>query len=325
MTLHDVRFSSEVPLVEADPRKRLRDLPVSPVREWQHLRKNGTVLTVETTAHPLTFRGRAASLVIVQDVTDRLRLQDQQLENAQMRVALDKEREQHEFRVRFTSLMSHEFRNPLAAILTSTSLLENYYDRLTVEGRAEHFQRITDRVRHLVNLLDEILMVMRSDHIEQHFEPRQIDLAAFCAEVVRDTQIDLDGGLHTLHFAADAAPVLVMLDDKLFRHALENLLSNAVKYSPRGGAVTVHLSVNEGAARLSVSDHGIGIPRSEHAQLFDVFYRASNAGAIKGTGLGLPMVKQVVERHGGTVQVESEVDLGATFTVTLPLAVDQRV
>jgi signal transduction histidine kinase len=115
--------------------------------------------------------------------------------------------------------------------------------------------------------------------------------------------------------------ILGQWDSARLRRVLNNLLGNAVRYSPGGGHITVDLSVQDGMAVLTVADQGVGIPPEDRPHVFERFRRGSNVeGRIAGTGIGLADVLQVVEQHGGTVTVESEVGRGSTFTVRLPLA-----
>jgi signal transduction histidine kinase len=109
------------------------------------------------------------------------------------------------------------------------------------------------------------------------------------------------------------------MDEKLLRHIFSNLLSNAVKYSPSGGTVHFNLACEQEKAIFQVQDKGIGIPAAEQANLFDAFHRASNVGTISGTGLGLAIAKKSVDLHGGKIAVNSEVGVGTTFIVTIPL------
>jgi chemotaxis family two-component system sensor kinase Cph1 len=108
-------------------------------------------------------------------------------------------------------------------------------------------------------------------------------------------------------------------DEKLLRQIVSNLVSNAIKYSPPESRVEIELDCDTEQAILRVCDHGIGIPESEQAQLFEPFHRASNVGVIAGTGLGLAIVKRAAEAHGGTVTFTSQEAVGTTFTVRLPL------
>jgi signal transduction histidine kinase len=107
-------------------------------------------------------------------------------------------------------------------------------------------------------------------------------------------------------------------DARLFRQALHNLVTNAIKYSPNGGAIEVELEVMKDGASLRVSDSGIGIPVAECERLFEAFQRGSNVGSIPGTGLGMAIIKHVVDLHGGAVEVDSAPNAGTSFRVWIP-------
>jgi signal transduction histidine kinase len=109
------------------------------------------------------------------------------------------------------------------------------------------------------------------------------------------------------------------MDEKLLRSLLGNLLSNAIKYSHPGSTVELRLTCDGNTAIFEVQDRGIGIPKADRQRLFECFHRASNVGAVCGTGLGLTIAKNCVDLHGGAIAVESEVGRGTTFTVTLPM------
>ena len=111
----------------------------------------------------------------------------------------------------------------------------------------------------------------------------------------------------------------VSLDKKLMRQIINNLLSNAVKYSPDSTPITLDLSKTDATLILQVSDRGIGIPEADLKHLFEPFHRAANVGTIAGTGLGLAITQESVEMHGGLLFVESQLGLGTTFTVQIPL------
>ena len=113
-----------------------------------------------------------------------------------------------------------------------------------------------------------------------------------------------------------------MLDKKLMRQILSNLVSNAVKYAPTDKPITVSLERAHDSLVLSVRDEGIGVPEEDLKHLFAPFHRAANVGSISGTGLGLTIIQEAVELHGGTIAVESQVGIGTTVTVTIPLPTD---
>jgi signal transduction histidine kinase len=146
-----------------------------------------------------------------------------------------------------------------------------------------------------------------------------LDVEQFCRELVEE--MDPDGMSQTsITFSSQGDSNDAYLDEKLLRQILTNLLSNAIKYSPQGGIVQFDLECRDGVVRFSIQDEGIGIPAADQKRLFESFHRASNVGTLPGTGLGLSIVKKCVDLHGGQIAVESAVDVGTTFTVTLPSA-----
>jgi signal transduction histidine kinase len=122
-----------------------------------------------------------------------------------------------------------------------------------------------------------------------------------------------------IEFSGTGRRVEADVDVKLLRRAITNLLTNAIKYSPEGAPINVELACEGDTAIIRVSDQGIGIPEDDQRRLFEPFHRASNVGQIQGTGLGLAITRQAVERHGGSISVESQVGVGTTFSVRLPI------
>ncbi|HAA31926.1 MAG TPA: hybrid sensor histidine kinase/response regulator, partial [Cyanobacteria bacterium UBA8553] len=123
----------------------------------------------------------------------------------------------------------------------------------------------------------------------------------------------------TIIFSAQGNETQAKLDEKLLRPIITNLLSNAVKFSPKGGTVRFDLICQESQAIFRIQDEGLGIPIEDRERLFESFYRARNANTIQGTGLGLAIVKKCVDLHQGEITVESEVGVGTTFAIALPL------
>lgn len=230
--------------------------------------------------------------------------------------ALAKERELGELKSRFVSMVSHEFRTPLTTIQSSTELLQHY--EWTPEEEQERFEQIHAAVKHMTQLLEDVLLIGKAEAGQLRFNPELIDLTNFCQQSVTDLQFTA-GKKHCLTFETLGQETLVWCDLKLLRQILSNLLFNAVKYSPEGGNVDLVLKYLPGNVELEVSDQGIGIPEAELHQLFEAFFRATNVETIQGTGLGLTIVKRCVDLHRGSIRVNSQVGVGTTFTITLPL------
>lgn len=230
--------------------------------------------------------------------------------------ALAKERELGELKSRFVSMVSHEFRTPLTTIQSSTELLQHY--EWTPEEKEERYEQIHTAVRHMTQLLEDVLLIGKAEAGQLRFNPELVNLTDFCQRSVTDLQFTT-GKHHRLTFTTLGQNQLVWCDLKLLRQILGNLLFNAVKYSPEGGNVDLALRYLPGSVELQVSDQGIGIPEAELHQLFEAFFRATNVETIQGTGLGLAIVKRCVDLHRGSIRVDSQVGVGTTFTVTLPL------
>ncbi len=248
-----------------------------------------------------------------QDITERKQAE------VEICKALEKERELSELRSSFVSLVSHEFRTPLTTILSSTELLDRYSSRLSDEKKQNHLRRIQSAVFRMTQLLEDILTIGKAEAGKLKFEPSPMDLVAFCRELVESMQISLCPH-HILNFVPQGNATNAQLDEKLLAHIVTNLLSNAIKYSPEGGTVQFDLVCTDSWAIFRIQDRGIGIPKEDLETLFESFNRASNVGMIPGTGIGLTIVKKCVDLHGGKIAVESELGVGTTFTVTLPLS-----
>ena len=257
-------------------------------------------------------------IVIVEDITVRKQAE------ADIRNALKKEKELNELKSNFITMTSHEFRTPLATIFGSTELLEYYSDRLSGEKKQKYLNRIYENVQHMTNMLDDILLIGRSESGQLYFSPQPLNLVSFCDDLIQELTIG-NHHLNTISSEFDlgaqrsAENAIYLLDEKLLRHILNNLLSNALKYSPPETQVTLHVTDDSTELILEVVDRGIGIPPQEQKHLFSSFYRCHNVGKIAGTGLGLSIVKKAVEVHGGNIKLESQLDVGTKVTVKLPI------
>jgi signal transduction histidine kinase len=215
-------------------------------------------------------------------------------------------------------MTSHEFRTPLTSILGSAELLKHYGHKWGEEKKLNHFGRIHSAVQHMTQMLDDMLLIGKAESGNLEFNPVPLDVVEFCHSLVEESRM-IDRH-HTIHFSCRGdIPPAVSLDERLLRHILSNLLSNAIKYSPAEKPIHLVLTLQGDEVVFQVKDRGIGIPSEDRLRLFEPFQRAQNVGKISGTGLGLAIVKKAVDRHGGAIAVESEVGVGTTFRVTIPL------
>lgn len=253
------------------------------------------------------------------DITHRRQAEDE------MRESLARQKELSELKTRFVSMASHEFRTPLATILSSAELLRYYLERLTPEERNDTLQSIESAVQRMTRMLDDVLVIGKGEAQRDEFRPGALALRPLCESVVNEVRQGAARGARVHHEVvltlAQEVPTL-WLDEQLVRQILGNLLSNAIKYSPEGGAVQLDARLQDDRAhvRFVVTDQGLGMPAQDMHRLFETFFRASNVGNISGTGLGLSIVKRAVDLHGGSIDVTSQLGQGTCFTVTLPCA-----
>lgn len=258
---------------------------------------------------------------IAEDITERKQAQ------ANILNALAKEKELSELKSRFITTTSHEFRTPLTTIQSSAELLEYYGEQWSVERKITHLHRIKGSVIYMTKLLNDVLAIGKAEAGKLKLSPEALDLENFCRTLVEDIQLQ-NHNQHQIVFSTGSEekskvniPFFPMpqMDKQLLREILDNLLSNAIKYSPKESTINLNLSYDNKNAIFQISDRGIGIPLPDRERLFETFHRATNVGTIPGTGLGLTIVKKCVDIHQGQISVESEVGVGTTFTVTLPM------
>ncbi len=232
--------------------------------------------------------------------------------------ALEKEKELNALKSEFISTASHEFRTPLATILSSTELSEKHWENRDKERFFVHTDRIKKAIKYLTGLMDDVLTVSRAEARKISFDPQPVDLENLCSVIVDEAKT-LTNENNILDFHYRLAGKIYEIDEKLLKHILNNLLSNAIKFSGERGLVSFEAKDGDGTIIFEVSDNGIGIPEEDQKRIFDPFDRGSNIGAIRGTGLGMSIVKRSVELHRGTIKLESKTGEGSRFTVELPL------
>ena len=243
--------------------------------------------------------------------------QDHRREMEQIEQVLTQEREQRLLQTKLMAMISHDFRNPLATILSSNSLLRDYADRMDEKRRRTHMDRIEFSVHQLQQMLDDILIVAKMQTGNLDFKPDLLNVGAHFQSIVDEFQ-QIHGESHQIIFENHFSET-VLADARLLRQIATNLISNAVKYSPQGGEVCVILdNPYKGQFVLTIQDQGIGISEADQEHLFETFQRGSNVGEVSGTGLGLAIVKQAVNLHEGSIRLESQIGIGTKVIVTIP-------
>jgi PAS domain S-box-containing protein len=270
-----------------------------------------------------------------QDITES-RVATQQLNELRLneehsRRALAHERELHQIKSRFVSIVSHEFRTPLCIIGMAGTLLKRYSDKMTDAERAGQIEGIQSGVARMTQMMEDLLQHGKFEAGKIECLPVQLDVAALCRQAIAEVSNHASVP-RVIEFVMDPAARTAFLDQKILRHILSNLLSNAVKYSAADQPITLAVTLEADTApsgsdpqampgnqiQFKISDAGIGIPAADLPRLFQTFQRAANVGNRPGTGMGLAIVKQFVDLHHGTIRIESTEGKGTTVWVVLP-------
>jgi signal transduction histidine kinase len=220
----------------------------------------------------------------------------------------------------FLATMSHELRTPLNSIIGfSEVLLDHAPDVIPEEQRIVFLTHIHDSGQHLLGLINDILDLSKIEAGHMELYPERLVLAELVDNCVSTMRVVAAGKDITLTTSCRPPDMLVNVDPARFKQILYNLLSNALKFTANGGHVKIDVQANQAHTRLTVCDDGIGIDRKHQAMIFDEFRQVDQGMGRRqqGTGLGLALVRQLVELHGGTVQVESTPGQGSCFTVVL--------
>jgi signal transduction histidine kinase len=266
----------------------------------------------DTPGHPYTNDDQ----IFVQELADRAALA---IDNARLyRAAQDavKARDQ------FVAIASHELRTPLTGILGYAEMLLRRAKRDTTMSERDQraLSAIAAQGQRLQKLVGDMLELSRIEMGMFAIERTPLNFNTLIEQLVVELEPTLHQ--HTLRILLPDAPLMLNGDSRRLEQVVANLLQNAVKYSPAGGQITVELTQEQNNARLVVADQGIGIPESAQGHLFQRFYRADNVGEhqISGFGIGLYLVKEIIERHDGTVTLQSYEEVGSTFIIRLPLS-----
>lgn len=314
----------------------LRTAPYSEV-EYRIIAAGGGSLWVRDRARVAADEQGQAIYGVISDISISKMMASTQTELAALRQLED-------LRAELISNVSHELRTPVGVIRMASTTLETYLGKLPEETEREVIQTITMQTAHLERLTADLLDVSRLQRgqVRLHLEP--VELGQLLNHVVRRSHHTLPGegaaeaapwaahsraegkavapGGYELRLRLPGQPLVAEVDALRISQVIENLLSNALKYSPAGGIITVTLACSvSGHCTIAVADQGIGIAAEEQGHVFEPFYRSAHAAvaAQSGLGLGLAISQRLVEAHGGTIALSSELGRGSTFTVKLPL------
>ena len=243
---------------------------------------------------------------------------ERQKAEEESRRALDKEKELNELKSKFVYIASHEFRTPLSTILSSASLAQQYRERSELEKLDKHLQRIKDSVKHLTSILNDFLSLGKLEEGKVEIIKEFIHPESFFIEIKEEIKSTLKEG-QQIQIDTNSEVALFETDPRILRNILFNLLSNASKYSETNKRIFLSSQIEDHHLSINVRDEGIGIPEKDLKHISDRFFRASNAGNIRGTGLGLNIVKRYTDLLKGKMSFQSKFGEGSTFTISLPI------
>jgi signal transduction histidine kinase len=230
-----------------------------------------------------------------------------------------KSQEINQLKSEFMAMLSHDIRNPLNTILLAAGLIEKYQKELTNNSQIDYVQLIRSAIKNVSHLVDEASLIGKSDSGQLPYQPHILNLENLCSELVKQSQLPAQEQQLNLIFTSSEHCFQFLGDETLLKHIISNLLNNAIKYSIPGGTVLFELIKQEKTVILRFQDQGIGMSEKDQKKLFQPFHRGENIGIIPGSGLGLTIVQQCVIAHRGEITVNSQVGVGSTFTVTLPI------
>lgn len=225
------------------------------------------------------------------------------------------ERDLNHLKSLFLSMASHEFRSPLSGIQTSVDLINKYIEEDNVLARRPLIL-IKKMVKKLTKVLDDFLSIDKIDNNEMKYVYTEFNIDRKISDILTECVSLVKNG-QKVHFTPRQNPKHVVQDKRILKVVIRNLLFNAVKYSPEGA--NIYIKVRSGKnIYIQVKDEGIGIPINEQSKIGERFFRASNTVDIKGTGLGIHIIKHNLKALGGNLSFESQEDKGTTFKVRLP-------
>lgn len=277
--------------------------------------KNGRYLWMESITRIL--RGPKGEFIALQassrDISARKKAEEE------VARALEKEKELMELRSRFIMMASHEFRTPLATIRSSLDLMRIYLEDSGAELRSKtdkHFNKIALEINRVGELMNDILLLGKLEAGKTDLNKHDVYLHELAASIIEHHfTLAADGRVPSI--VTDGKPLAILIDEQLLGHCLINLIGNALKFSVGQPTPQVKICYGRNKAQISVIDFGIGIPVKDKKRIFEPFYRASNTDKIPGSGLGLVVVKEFVQLHGGVVYCKSQTSKGTTFTIEL--------
>ena len=284
--------------------------------ETNHVAKNREFIPVEVSSQMFTMNNESYVLSAVRDITERKQAEEN------IYRSLEKEKELNQMKTRFLSMVSHEFRTPLANISTNTQMLQRYNDRLDTSEKHKYHQKILDSVGLLNSMLSDISFYHKKQDGKVKPKPSKIDIKPFIQSIINEIQSH-HNWKNEIVFDLQCEYPEIVIDKFLLRYVITNLLSNAVKYSETDVMLQVECGEDTNLL-IRVKDRGMGIPKKDLDNIFEPFFRSENSGTKRGTGLGMAIAKHCIDLLGGNINITSEVNRGTTAIVWVPYQISNK-
>lgn len=259
------------------------------------------------------------NIALRNEIQERKLMEEMLRENeAEAKLALERERELSELKSRFITTASHEFRTPLSTILSSAKLIGRYTNEEQHSKRLKHILRIEKVVHNLNGILDDLLSWSKLKEGKIHYQPQPMKIQNIVQNVLEETEVFSKENQQFI-YVHRGSNEFVLLDPQYLHNILLNLVSNAVKYSKAGSNIYIYSKQDEKQLEIEVRDEGLGIPKEAQSYLFERFFRAQNVDNIQGTGLGLNIVKKYLEYMQGSIDFHSIEGEGTSFNLSIPI------
>lgn len=319
-------------------------------KEVLALKKNGETIPIELSVNPFKTTDQEFIMILINDISAR-KNQEQQIlglnqklsqlvderttelnqiiielkeeikkrkkAEFKMKAALDKEIELNELKTKFLSLVSHEFKTPLSIILSSATLAEKYVLPEHQEKREKHLNNIKLKVKTLNNILNDFLSIEKIHADKGTYKFDKFPLIRVINSVVYNANM-ISKENQKINYPENIDDLMVYFDEQILELSLNNLLNNSIKYSSEDSEIDIRVRTADDKIHISVTDNGIGISKKEQKFIFNPYFRAENALTQQGTGIGLNIVKEHLEKLQSSISFTSEEGKGSVFTISLP-------
>ena len=303
-------------LKEYNRRRQIDKYDAPDKYECMLYRKNGEIMHVLVSVSILSNKKIILSFV---DITKRKQMENSLKANEKKLLQLNTDKD------RFLSILSHDLRSPFNNLFGLSELLKENIYQYDIGEIEEIANNINTSAKNSYNLLEDILTWARVQQGKIPFKPQKISFVDICRNILETLKPNADSKNITINFSA-LDEIIIYADSDMLKTVLRNLVSNAIKFTNKGGVININAVENSGNVIVSVSDNGIGIEPNDLKKLFDISQVLTTKGTADetGTGLGLFLCKDFIEKHGGKIWVESEVGKGSDFKFTLPIPTEHE-